>query len=114
MQQDLWSELRGLMDELDGAIGDMRATGQALAEAEREYRVKLRKAALSLKMGGMAVGMIQLTVKGVDYVAEAREARDVAEAFNQAAHEVVMATKLKIRIVSTQLGIEYGRPQAGY
>lgn len=113
-EYNLWLEVRDLTKRLDDAIREMRVCGQELAAAERAYKIQLRKTALTLKRGGMAVGMIQLTVYGHDEVAELREKRDVAEAFYQAAKEAVLSYKLQIRVINDQLGREWAVPQSSY
>ena len=112
-EYNLWLEVKDLTKRLDEVIEEMRKCGQELAAAERAYKIQLRKTALRLKMGGMAVGMIQLTIYGDDDVAPLRERRDVAEAFYQAAREAVMSFKLQARLVSEQLGREYSAPNVG-
>ncbi len=110
---ELWLEVKELMRRQEMAIDEMRRCGQELAAAERAYKVQLREEALRLKRGGMAVGMISLTVKGDPKVAELRERRDVAEAFYKAAQEAVLSYKLQARLVSEQLSREVGSPSFG-
>lgn len=112
-EYNLWLEVKDLTEKLDGAIEEMRRCGQELAAAERAYKVQLRKTALRLKMGGMAVGMIQLTIYGDDDVAPLRERRDVAEAFYQAAKEAAMSYKLQAKLVNEQINREYSAPNVG-
>lgn len=113
-EYNLWLEVRELTKRLDRSIEELRSCGQELAAAERAYKIQLRETALRLKMSGMAVGMIQLTVYGCPEVAELRERRDVAEAFYQAAKEAVMSYKLQARLTSEQLSREYSSPNVGY
>lgn len=111
---DLWTELLELANALDEAIRDMRKTGRELAEAERDYKVCLRSYALRLKgMKGFAVGLIQLVVKGEPEVADARMRRDIAQTMYDASREVVMATKLKLRVVNEQISREISNPHVG-
>lgn len=113
-EYNLWLEVKDLTKKLDAAIADMRQCGQQLAAAEREYKIQLRETALALKRGGMAVGMIQLTIYGYEEVAKLREKRDVADAFYQAAREAALSYKLQIRVVNDQLSREMSTPQASY
>lgn len=113
-EYNLWLELRELTQRLDETIADLRACGQELAAAERAYKVKLREVATRLKVGGMAVGMIQLTVYGQDDVAKLRERRDVAEYFYEATREAIMSYKLQIRVLNEQINREVSAPNVGY
>ena len=55
---DLYTELQQKTKHLDLCIKELRHSGTAFAEAEREYKVLLRTECLKLRDGGMAIGMI--------------------------------------------------------
>lgn len=114
MGMELYQELDALTRRLDESISDMRTAGSTLADAERTYRVALRKNALGLRTQGLQMGIINLTVRGIPEVADARFKRDVAQTIYDASKEVVMATKLKMRIVQAQIQQDYGNPSVGY
>lgn len=106
--QDLMSELQRKIDELSISIKKLRANGSALAEAERDYKIKLRQEALKLRAEkGMPVTLIQQVVYGVPEVAELRYKRDIAEAMYLANQEHINTTKLQIRILDNQVGREW-------
>lgn len=93
---------------LEISIKSLRKTGTAYAEAEKNYKVKLRQKVLEMRADGEAVGIINLTIYGMPDVAELRFKRDVAEAVYKANLESINATKLEIRILDNQLEREYG------
>lgn len=113
-QYDLYMELQDKRRDLNTCIRELRKTGTALAEAERRYKVKLREYALRLKDEGMAIGLINLTIHGVDEVADLRFERDRAEVVYNANKDAVNAIKLEMRIIENQIAREYATPQAGY
>lgn len=113
MQLDLWTEIQQKTRQLDVCIRELRKSGTAYAEAERDYKVKLRETALRLRSQDMAVGMVNLTVYGVPEVAELRFKRDVAETVWTANKEAINSLKLQLRLLDAQLGREWGHdPQA--
>lgn len=108
-QYDLWTELGRKTAELDRCVKELRASGTAYAQAEKDYKIQLRKWCLSLKSSGMAVGLIDKTCYGIPEVAELRFRRDCAEAVYKANLEAINAIKLEIRIIDNQLGREWGQ-----
>lgn len=108
MDYDLIAEIQAKTNDLQVAIRSLRKTGQRRAETERDYKIKLRQEALKLRDSGMAVGMIDKTVYGIESVAAARYERDVAEAVYQANLESINATKLMLRLLDAQVNREWG------
>lgn len=106
---DLVNELQQKIKELEVSIKELRKTGTAYAEAERDYKIALRQECLKLRDDGMAIGMIDKTCYGIPSVAEARFKRDVAETVWKANQEAINSIKLQIRIIESQLQREYGR-----
>ena len=87
----------------------MRTTGTEFAEAERDYKIKLREEALKLRAEkGMAVTLINQVVYGVPEVASKRFNRDVKQAVYQANLEAINSIKLQIRVIESQLQREWG------
>lgn len=106
---DLVEELMSKNDELSHSIKLLKKRGIALAEAERDYKVKLREEALKLRQEkGMPVTLIAQIIYGVPEVADLRFKRDVAEAMYNACQEFINTTKLQIRILESQLSREWG------
>lgn len=110
---DLWQEIEQKRKELNVCIREMRKSGTAYAQAEREYKIKLREWCLKLRAQDMPVGLIDKTCYGIPEVADLRFKRDVAETVWKANQEAVNSTKLQIRILDAQLAREWSTPQAG-
>ena len=106
---DLYEETLRLMNELTASIKLLRKNGENLAEAERDYKITLRKEALKLRADDMPVTLINQVIYGVPEVAEKRFKRDVEQANYDANREHINVTKLKLRIVENQLSREWGR-----
>ena len=100
---DLWQEIEQKRRELNVCIREMRKSGTAYAQAEREYKVKLREWCLKLRAQDMPIGLIDKTCYGIPEVADMRFKRDVAETVWKANQEAVNSTKLQLRILDNQL-----------
>lgn len=107
---DLWSEITQKTKQLDICIKELRKSGTAYAEAERDYKIKLREECLRMRAEGMAIGLITMVAYGIEDVAELRFKRDIARTVYEANKDAVNAIKLEIRIINDQLMREYGRP----
>lgn len=105
---DIMIELNSKNKELSYAIKMMERYAKEKAEAERDYKIILRQEALKLRSGDMAVTLIDKVVYGVREVADKRFKRDVAEAMYETAKENINVIKTNIRILETQLKLEYG------
>lgn len=105
---DLYNELQTKINELNVSLKKLRETGTAYAEAERDYKIVLRKEALKLRSEKeMPVTLIQQVVYGVPEVAEKRFKRDVALTIYEANREAIQTIKLQIRVLENQLGREW-------
>lgn len=109
---NLFDTIQRKSNELDASIKALRKTGNAYAEAEKDYKIKLAEKALKLRDSGLAVGMIDKVIYGDAEVADMRFKRDVAEVLYKANQEHINATKLQIRIIESQLNREWHTPQA--
>lgn len=106
---DLINDIQILMDELTLSIKKLRQHGNALAEAERDYKIKLRQEALKLRVEkDMPVTLINQIIFGVPEVAERRYKRDIAKTLYDANQEHINATKLKLRLLESQIQREWG------
>lgn len=101
------NSLKAYSEALDESVKRLRRNGEALAQAERDYKILLRQEVLKLRDEGMAVGVIDKTIYGVPSVAEARFKRDVADAMYRANQEHINATKLHLRIIESQINREW-------
>ena len=105
---ELYDELQKRVRQLDFAIKELRKNGIAYAEAERDYKIKLREEILKLRQEGMAVGIIDKTCFGIPSVAELRFKRDIAKTVYEANMEAINSTKLQLRLLENQISREYG------
>ena len=106
---DLYNDLQRKIEELNISIKSLRTIGTEFAEAERDYKIKLREEALKLRAEkGMAVTLINQVVYGVPEVASKRFNRDVKQAVYQANLEAINSIKLQIRVIESQLQREWG------
>ena len=106
---DLINDIQMLMEELTISIKKLSYTGQRLAEAERDYKITLRQEALKLRVEkDMPVTLINQIIFGVPEVADKRFKRDIAETMYNTNQEHINATKLKLRLLESQLNREWG------
>ena len=111
---DLINDIQMLMEELTISIKKLRKTGQALAEAERDYKITLRQEALKLKLEDkLPVTLINQIIYGIPTVAEKRYKRDIAETMRDVNIEHIQATKLKLRLLEAQVQREWGSSGKG-
>ena len=104
---DLYSELTIKTAALDKCIKQLRQTGTAYAEAERDYKVLLRTEAMKLRDEGMAIGMIDKVIYGIPSVAEKRFQRDIASTVYEANKEAIQSIKLQMRLIDNQIQREW-------
>lgn len=106
---DLVNEMFALNNELTASIRKLAENGKKLAEAERDYKITLREEALKLRVEkDMPVTLINQIIFGVPKVAELRFKRDIAETIYNTNQEHINCTKLKIRILESQINREWG------
>ena len=105
---DLINDIQMLMEELTISIKKLSQTGYKLAEAERDYKITLRQEALKLRVEkDMPVTLINQIIYGVPEVADKRFKRDIAETMYNTNQEHINATKLKLRLLESQLNREW-------
>ena len=105
---DLILDLQQKQKELDISIKQLRTTGTAYAQAERDYKIKLREYALKLRSDDkMAVTLINQIVYGIPEVAELRFKRDIAQTIYNANQEAINSIKLQIRIIDNRISRQW-------
>lgn len=109
MGYELINEIGAKSALLDKAIGQLGARGRAYAQAERDYRVALRKAVLEARAEGTPVTIISDICRGDAEIARLRLERDIAQTVYESAREAIQGYKLQIRILDAQLEREWGR-----
>ncbi len=111
---DLVNDIQTLMEELSISINKLAKNGENLAQAERDYKICLRQEALKLRSEkNMPVTLISQIIFGVPEVAEKRYKRDIAEALYMTNQEHINATKLKLRILESQINREWYNADKG-
>lgn len=111
MSYDLYNELQAKTRQLDVSIRSLRRSGTEYAQAERDYKLLLRKECLKLRDDGMAIGMIDKTCYGIPEVAEARFKRDVSKTVYTANLEAINSIKLQMRLLESQIQREWGHTE---
>lgn len=104
---DLISQIEKLMEELSISIKELRKSGESLAQKERDYKVSLTQEITRLRADKYPVTLISQMIYGIEPVATKRFDRDMAQAKYTANQEHINVTKLKLRIVESQLNREW-------
>lgn len=105
----LYQELQNKVGLLDVAVREIRARGTAYSQAERDYRVALRKAVLDERGKGTPVTIISDVCRGREDIAQLRLERDCAETLYRSALEALNVYKLQARLIENQIAREYGQ-----
>ena len=105
---DLIQKIQTIIANLYTLIDDMKFWGAKRAEAERDYHKCLSKETMKERDKGTAVGIITLTIKGNEEVADKRFERDYAEVMYNATQELINISKLDARMTEAQIQREWG------
>lgn len=108
----LYQELQNKTSMLDVAVKELRARGTAYSQAERDYRVALRKAVLDERSKGTPVTIISDVCRGREDIAQLRFERDCSETLYRSALEALNVFKLQARLLENQIAREYGQTGA--
>lgn len=107
---DLYEQIQQLIAELDVSVKQLRKSGTDYAQAEMDYKICLSQKALELKTTEkMPVTLISQVIYGMLDVAKLRFERDVKQVIYQANQESINSTKLKLRLIESQLNREWGQ-----
>lgn len=107
MYGDLWREAGSISSRLKERPEQLKALGKALAEAERAYRVALRKEMLGLRASGLPASMVADVARGEKGVADLKCVRDCAEAVYKTEGEAINVDKLRLRLLDAQMQREW-------
>lgn len=110
---ELYETITQKSRELDTAIKQLRKSGEDLAQAEHDYKVKLSQEALKMNADKVKATLIDLCVHGLENVADLRLKRDIAKAKYTANLEFINVCKLQIKLLENQLAREYGQAGKG-
>ena len=106
---DLVQELNQKINELNVSVKQLRVSGSARAETERDYKIKLSQKVAELRAEGQPVTLVSLLVYGDKEVAELRFKRDMADVVYQANQEAINSAKLQMRLLESQIQREWGK-----
>lgn len=104
---DLLEKLNKLIDDLDKSVKSLRATGQAYAQADKDYKMKLSETLLRLEAEGRPVSNLLYIARGMDEVAEAKYQQIAKEAIYKANYESIQSLRLQIRVLNEIINKEY-------
>ena len=113
MNVDLYGDLQRKTQHLEYSIRSLRENAKKYAQAEKEYRIILRKECLKLREEGYPVGVIDKVVYGIESVAAARFKRDIAEETLNANKEAINSIKLQLRLIDNQIAREWSDSNNG-
>lgn len=104
---DLVNQIEELMEELSISIKELRKSGETLSQKERDYKVSLTQEIAKLRAEKYPVTLISQMIYGIEPVATKRLDRDMAQAKYTANQEHINVTKLKLKIIESQLSREW-------
>ena len=87
--QQMSITLRDAMHEARAIASKLETLAHDWALAEKEYQVAKTREVMGLKDGGMAVTLINETVRGVEHIAELKYKRDLAAEVLKANHRLL-------------------------
>lgn len=106
---DILQRINSLSRELTELINDITIKGEALAQAEKNYRIKKREAELYYRDKGYPASMLGDLAKGQSDIADLAYMRDLAQYAYDANREAVMAKKLVINTLRDIYNNEWSR-----
>lgn len=113
--QDLFEKRDELERLLEEELETCRRSGVQLAENEAKYRKSLRLEILKERAKGTPVSIIGDLCRGMEHIADLKQARDSSEAVYKASQEAINVRKLRLRMVDAEIqriwnsgGINYG------
>lgn len=104
---DLLEKLNRLIEDLDKSVKTLRSTGQAYAQADKDYKIKLSETLLRLEAEGRPVSNLIYIARGMEDVAEAKYQQIAKEALYKANYESIQSLRLQIRVLNEIIRREY-------
>lgn len=92
-----------LIELLDQELAICKSSGVKLAENEAEYRKALRIEILNERANHTPVTIISDVCRGMEHIANLKQARDSAEAVYKASQEAINVYKLRLRMVEADI-----------
>lgn len=100
-------EIQQKRTELATAEKMLDEAGETKARTEKAYQMTKSAEVFKLRDQGMPVGIIDMTIRGIPSVAEARYQRDIALGKHEACKENVNILKLELRLLDAQVSREW-------
>lgn len=104
---DLYSQRREKEAMLERALTEAKQRGIDLTKAEKEYQIAKNTEILLLRAEGTPVTEIQERIRGVEKVAEKRQARDIAQVLYDSAKDAINVYKIEVRNLEADLEREW-------
>lgn len=101
------SEVWRRSEMLEIALKECKTRGQAAAEAEKTYRVKLAEKILLLRESGLPATLIGDVARGDKEVAQLKFERDCSQVVYDNAQEAVLVYKKQIDLLREQIEREW-------
>jgi hypothetical protein len=105
--QDLMIELKQTRKLLNDCLTFYKNNGRQLADAEKNYRIALRKEFLRLhledRVAWTACGEL---ARGEEEVANLRFTRDIRKSDYECCYEKILVLKSELRIIENEIGAE--------
>ena len=106
---DLTNEMFEAFDRAEALLDDMEREGSAMAAADRDYSIAMRKGTIYEKDRGTPATLIDKLVRGREDIANMRFERDCAEVRYKAAYEAALLSKKKADMCQKMLEREWAQ-----
>lgn len=104
---ELINELQERTQRLDTMLSLFKKRGQALAQAEHDYKIAIAEKILIERAKGTAVTIMSDLCRGDKNIARLRFNRDVAQTEFDSVKEAINIYKLQIRVIQETIDKEY-------
>lgn len=101
------SEVWRRAEMLEVALKECKTRGQAAADAEREYRIRLAEKILTLRESGLPATLIGDVARGDKEIARLKFERDCSKVVYENAQEAVNVYKKQIDVLREQIDREW-------
>lgn len=105
--QDLIEQRNKAIKTMQSALELLPKRSKEYAEAEKNYRVELRKEMLFLRNDGYPATLVSDLARGKKEIAELKEKRDIAESLMKSANEAINVYKIEVKLIEEQIKREW-------
>lgn len=100
-------DLQRALEKAKDGVAEIEPLGRTRAEAERDYRIALRKAVLGLRARGLPASVATDAARGQEEVARLAFERDCAQAVYDANYEALLLAKKEAGLIEAQIEREW-------